>query len=164
MRQILVDGRLGRDAELKTSANGRKFVSISLANNSHVKNEDKTTWYEVLCFDQNTIEKRLEYLKKGKYIFVSGRYDVTAYVAKDGSLRLNEQIVADRIDFINLGSKSNGDNNSQQQAPEATTGYVATGPNGPTNVSVSENPAPSVTYAKPEATTPTDGGDDELPF
>jgi single-strand DNA-binding protein len=164
MRIILVDGRLGRDAELKTSPNGRNYVSFSLANNSHVKNVDKTSWYEVLCFDQNTINKRLEYLKKGKYIFVCGRYDVTPYVAKDGSLRLNEQIVADRLDFISIGSKNNGDN-TQQQVAEATTGYVNAGANSPVNVSVSENSNPSVTYAQPEYSTPTNtDGDDELPF
>lgn len=162
MRTILVDGRLGRDAELRTSAAGGKYVAFSLANNSRVKNEDITTWYEVLCFDKNTVENRLDYLKKGKYIFVTGRYAVKAYVSKDGSLRLNEQILADRIDFIPTGKNSENSNNNQNYDDGASTGHINE------NMSVGatyENAQPSVAYAETvQVGQSSDEGDDELPF
>ena len=154
MKRILVDGRLGRDAELKTAANGKKYVAFSLANNTHVKSEDKTTWYNVVCFDSNTVENRLDYLKKGKLIFVSGVYDTKAYVGKDGSLRVDESIFADRIDFIQVGG--NNQQNQQQQTeynePSVTTDSAN---------SYTPAPQPEPQYT-PSASSSSD--EEELPF
>ena len=153
MKQILVDGRLGRDAELRVSANGRKYVSFSLANNTHVKNEDKTTWYDVTCFDTNTVENRLEYLKKGKLIFVSGVYDAKAYMGKDGIMRVSESILADRISFIQVGNKNDGQN--QQTPAEATV---------QTQTAQASVPSNNASYEPSTYSAPASDNDDELPF
>ena len=157
MKTILIDGHLGRDAEIRTTATGKKYVSFTFANNSRVKNVDKTTWYDVTCFDPNTVENRLEYLKKGKYLFITGRYDTKAYVEKDGSLKVSESILADRIDFINTGGRSNGESNTQAPA-EATTG-VMTPDDEP------EIQAPTPVYQEStHGSASVSDGDEELPF
>lgn len=159
MKQLLVDGRLGRDAELRVTANGKKYVTFSLANNTHIKNEDKTTWYDVVCFDQNTVENRLDYLKKGKYIFVCGVYDTKGFVAKDGTIRVNESILADRITFINSGNN----NQQSQQEPQAqqSTNNEPTVYHEPTVTTGKPiDPVPQPQYAASSASN----DEEELPF
>lgn len=160
MKTILVDGHLGKDAELRITSNGKKCVSFTFANNSRVKNVDKTTWYDVSCFVQNTVENQLEYLKKGKYIFITGRYDTKAYVAKDGTMKVSESIIADRIDFITTGQKYENNNTQRNtEEEEATTGYM------PSSQPVEETTASAVAYATSASmASPTDEGDEELPF
>lgn len=161
MKTILVDGHLGKDAELRITSNGKKCVSFTFANNSRVKNVDKTTWYDVSCFVQNTVENQLEYLKKGKYIFITGRYDTKAYVAKDGTMKVSESIIADRIDFITTGQKYENNNTQRntEEEEEATTGYM------PSSQPVEETTASAVAYATSASmASPTDEGDEELPF
>ena len=153
MKRILVDGRLGRDAELRVSTNGKKYVSFSLANNTHIKNEDKTTWYDVTCFDPNTVEKRLDYLKKGKLVFVSGAHDAKAYMGKDGIMRVSESIRADSIDFIPVGNRNDGQN---QQASSSVEVTAQAQPAPEAKVAVSSEPS---TYS-----TQPSNDDDELPF
>lgn len=155
MKQILVDGRLGRDAELRVSANGRKYVSFSLANNTHVKNEDKTTWYDVTCFDPNTVENRLEYLKKGKLIFVSGVYDAKAYMGKDGVMRVSESILADRISFIQVGNRNEGQPQQAQAQAEATV---------QTSAAQASVPSTNASYEPSTYSASASDNDDELPF
>ena len=57
MQHLMLEGRLGRDAEIKTTARGRKYVSFTLAVDALDKNGEKTTnWYNVSSFQENHVE------------------------------------------------------------------------------------------------------------
>ena len=74
MQTIILNGRLGQDAEVKQTRDNRSFTTFSVAVNSQVNNETKTTWYRVAWFDYR--EKMVQYLKKGCAVSVIGSLNI----------------------------------------------------------------------------------------
>ena len=108
MNKFLIEGRLGKDAEVRES-NGSKFLSLTVAENQFVDKEKKTFWYDVICFNYN--EKLVQYYKKGSVLFVTGQLTTDVETGKDGVARCRRKIVADALDFLS-GGKS--DSNEKQ--------------------------------------------------
>lgn len=73
MLQLQFIGNLGKDAQVKTTKEGREFLSFSVA----VKTgENETTWLDVAA---NGGAKIAEYLRKGREVFVQGNLRVSMY-------------------------------------------------------------------------------------
>ena len=61
----IVDGRIGaKGAEVLSTRGGKPFIKFSLANNSFIGGQEKTTWYDVVCYDPFIIDNKTEKLKK----------------------------------------------------------------------------------------------------
>ena len=128
MNKFLIEGRLGKDAEVRES-NGSKFLSMNVAENQLVGKEKKTFWYDVLCFNYN--EKLVQYYKKGSVLFITGTLTSDIEVGKDGVTRCRRKIVADALDFLSGGKSDNNDAaqteaQSQQQPVERTVEPITT--------------------------------------
>jgi len=108
-------GRLGADAELKTGKNGKQFVSMRVATDEFKNGEKSTAWLNVTWVNDRGI-KMQEYLKKGSAVSVMGSETVSTYQSKNGETMVSRDILADRIEFVNLGKS--GDTASN----DATTG------------------------------------------
>lgn len=73
MKCLEIIGNVGRDAERTTTAKGRELMRFSVG----VSNEDGSTlWISVLT---NYREGLFPYIKKGKQIFLRGRFDCKVY-------------------------------------------------------------------------------------
>ncbi len=102
MNKILLEGRLGKDAEVRES-NGVKFLSMTIAENQFIGKEKKTFWYDVMCFNYN--DKLVQYYKKGSALFITGQLTADIEEGKDNVTRCRRRIMADAIDFVST-SKS----------------------------------------------------------
>ena len=74
-------GRLGADAEVKT-ANGKEFVSFNVSHSENYLREDgtkveNTIW--ISCTMNGNGGTFIKHLKKGKYVYVSGRLSVRIF-------------------------------------------------------------------------------------
>ena len=97
MKQIVIDGRLGKDAVLGTTNTGRQYLRFSLANSSFSKNEgEKTEWFDVTTFNDFDIKYRQNVLKKGSYVIVTGTWRSETSV-KDSKVWLNHYVNATDI-------------------------------------------------------------------
>ena len=96
----IVDGRLVRDAVIKTDKNGVKFLTFVLANNQFVNKEKVATYYNVITYNNYDVKREEvnKVLTQGKFITVTGTPNENMSV-KDGKTYLNRNIMADRIDF-----------------------------------------------------------------
>lgn len=110
MQEISVIGRLGKNAQVHETKNGRKFVSFTMAVNTKRNNETKTSWYEVISFNEQHVNKLTQYLTKGSLLVVVGELDAEAQLGKDGKAYIRLSIIADRIDFISTGNGENSSN------------------------------------------------------
>jgi single stranded DNA-binding protein len=109
MRTLYFNGRLGKDAELVTTANGAQFLRFLVANNSYNKNEgEKTDWVDVTCFDPFIIKTKQAILKKGTYVIVSGELEVSTAVAQDGRVFVNQRVNANFVEVPNFGKSESG--------------------------------------------------------
>ena len=83
---IIVQGRLTKDAEVRQSKNGNTFVTYTVANNPYTPNGVKTNFYD--CIQSGN----LSWLKKGMLVVVEGAPDFNEYTDKDGNKRRNFRI------------------------------------------------------------------------
>lgn len=109
MRITELVGRLGADAELKTSKNGGQFVTMRVASNEFFGGENTTTWVSVIWYGDRAV-KMAEYMKKGSQVFVVGKPKATIYTTKSGEAAIDETIYADSVDFVGGSSGSTASN------------------------------------------------------
>ena len=99
--QVNLIGRLGKDAEVKTSSNGKQYVSFTVALNEVNNGTEETTWFDVKGFDDQFI-KIAQYLTKGKLVHVNGSEQVRLYNDNSGNPRIGRSIILSMLEFINL--------------------------------------------------------------
>uniref|UniRef100_UPI003562C3C6 single-stranded DNA-binding protein n=1 Tax=Bacteroides fragilis TaxID=817 RepID=UPI003562C3C6 len=68
-------GNLGRDAEVKTSKNGKNFLTFTVAHTEKHGETEETTWISCIYYN----EKVASYLTKGKKVYISGSLSVRVY-------------------------------------------------------------------------------------
>lgn len=169
MKQIVIDGRLGKDAVLGTTNTGRQYLRFSLANSSFSKNEgEKTEWFDVTTFNDFDIKYRQNVLKKGSYVIVTGTWRSETSV-KDSKVWLNHYVNATDINVPNLGNKKETTVPTVEGPAVATPSMQMPTINVPTvqvpTVEARLNAETKVTAPKPEYTMVNETEvDDDLPF
>lgn len=121
MRQIIITGRLGADAEQKITKQGNQYITFRIANTEFGDN-DKTYWFRVTSFE-NRHMNMVKYLTKGKPVIVQGKYDDNIYQNKNNNSEISRDIIAYNIEFISTGKDENGtisSNNSKQTTNTAS--------------------------------------------
>ncbi len=107
MQNITIIGRLGRDAVIRETSTGSRFVTMTVAVNARRQNVEKTSWYEVTTFNVERLEKMVPYLTKGSSVVVVGELDASIQSGSDGVQRLRLLVNADRVDFNSNSSSGN---------------------------------------------------------
>ena len=164
MFKAQVLGRLGRDAAIYETANGGKFIAFTLAVNTRNLGKDTTYWIDVRSFNSSHLNL-CKYLTKGKVLQVGGNYNCGTVTDKAGTVRITHSILADYVDFINLGSGSNGNSRSENVAQVAED--VATVPPSTSEEPeiVMNTPTPTVSEeAVPVMVGASTTTSDDLPF
>lgn len=110
MNKAILVGRLTRDPELKSTANGTNVCSFSVAVNRRYKNAEGnydadfincTAW-------RQTAEFVSKYFTKGRMIGVVGSIQTRNYDDKDGKKVYVTEVAADEVHFV----ESKGDSNN----------------------------------------------------
>jgi single-strand DNA-binding protein len=91
---LIVLGNVGK-SEIRTTTNGTKVASFSVAVSEKRKGEDNTTWFNCIAFDK-TAEVVERYVQKGSKVLVQGRIATRSY-EKDGETKYVWEVVADRL-------------------------------------------------------------------
>ena len=158
MATIIVTGRLGRDAELRQTANGKQFLSFSMAEDVR-ENKDtrRTDWYSVSTMQQQYLGEFAKYLTKGKPIEVIGDIKISTYTRRDGGVDIDRNVRACKINFIDSGRRED-----EQQG--ATNG-VQTSQTKPTQAPVQhQTPAPPQQPVHMPVSATSGEPEDDLPF
>lgn len=101
MNSICLEGRLGRDAELKRSAAGNAYCKVSLGvkRESHREGDPDIDWFEVLAFGKHA-EETLNGLGKGSTIRVEGRVQINDWIANDGEKRRSVEVICSNVQLV----------------------------------------------------------------
>lgn len=108
--KITIVGNLGRDPELRYTAQGTPVCSFSMATTERRKDrngemQDQTTWFRVTTWNRMA-ETASQYLQKGRQVYIEGRLRVEEYVDRDGKNRSSLEVTATDMQFI--GSRGDG--------------------------------------------------------
>lgn len=120
MIRIECIGNCSQDAQVK-EFNGKQYICFSLAHNEKYKDQsgqwqDKTTFLSVMkpCANGNT--SLVQYLKKGKQVFVAGTPSARTYKDKQNEVQAALNILA--MDVQLLGGKNDAQPQQQQAKPQ----------------------------------------------
>ncbi|MGH9880286.1 MAG: single-stranded DNA-binding protein [Pyrinomonadaceae bacterium] len=105
--KVILVGNLGRDPELRYTADGTPVCTFSMATNERRKDktgemQDQTTWFRVTLWRRQA-ETAAQYLTKGKSVYIEGRLRVEEYTDRDGKARYSLEITATEMHFIGGG-------------------------------------------------------------
>ena len=110
LNKMTVIGNLGRDPEMRYTPNGRAVTSFTIAANLTYTSADgerqsDTEWFRVVAWNQ-LAELCNQYLSKGRRAYVEGRLRSDTWTGQDGQTRHTNEIVADRVLFLDRPSES----------------------------------------------------------
>jgi len=96
MNTITVVGNVGRDPEIRYTANNMAVLKFSVADTRGKDEKKQTSWHNIVCFGEHA-EAVANSVGKGKRVIVTGRLQVDSYEKKDGSKGTKVEIVADEV-------------------------------------------------------------------
>lgn len=101
VNKVILIGNLGRDPELRYTANGQPVANFSLATNERRvtpdgERRDITTWHRIVAWGK-LAEFVQQYLTKGLKVYVDGRLSSRQWTTKTGETRTTVEVVAREI-------------------------------------------------------------------
>ena len=138
INKAIIVGNLGRDPEVRYTANGSAVANITVATSESWKDkqsgerQERTEWHRVVFFGR-LAEIAEEYLKKGAQVYIEGSIRTQKWQDKEsGQDRYSTEIVA--RDMQMLGSRggdssgaSDDDYSSATRSATASSGGGASG-------------------------------------
>lgn len=114
LNRVELIGHLGKDPEIRLFPDGTPCATVSVATTEYYKDKetgerkDITQWHNIQITGKKADFVR-EYIKKGSFIFVSGKLNYRSY-EKDGQKRfLTEILLNDFIGDIQILDKKEAD-------------------------------------------------------
>lgn len=104
LNKVLLIGNVGKDPEIRQSADGRKVVNVTIATSETWKDKttgekkESTEWHRVVVFNQGLAGIVEQYVKKGSKLFLSGSLRTRKYTGQDGVERSTTEIVLGAYD------------------------------------------------------------------
>jgi single-strand DNA-binding protein len=123
MNKVVLFGRLGRDPEIRVTADNAKVCHLNLATTERFKDksgewQEGTEWHRVVAFGR-TAENCEQYLAKGREILVEGRLRTREWEDQSGAKRWTTEVVAGNITFTGKGSHGGEDGRNGSRGREA---------------------------------------------
>lgn len=104
MSLMTITGRLGRDAELKTTSGGTKVLSFSIADDIGRGDKKRTQWINCALFGDRA-EKLGRYLTKGTLVECHGVPSARAWKNKDGEPQAALELTVNEVKMHGGGKK-----------------------------------------------------------
>ena len=101
MVQLQFIGNLGKDAEVKTTNNGKTVINFNAAYTTGYGDNKVTTWVSCAKWGEKT--GIAEYLKKGVKVFVSGEPVLQTYTKQDGTTATQLALNVRDIELLTKG-------------------------------------------------------------
>jgi single-strand DNA-binding protein len=152
INKVILVGNLGRDPEVRYTANNDAITNISVATTDSYKDKntgekkETTEWHRVVFFNR-LAEIAGEYLKKGSSVYIEGRLRTRKWTDNAGVEKYTTEIIGDQMQMLG-GRASTGGGSEPYDAPSA--------PSAPRS-------AAAASPARPKA-PPVDDLDDDIPF
>lgn len=158
VNKVILVGNLGRDPEVRYSANGQAIANVTIATTESWKDkntgekQEKTEWHRIVFFGRLG-EIAGEYLKKGAQIYVEGRLQTRKWQDKEGKDRYTTEIVANEMQMLgSKGGAASGDYAGQSSSQASSQSSA------PAQAQSSQPTQPATQAAG------ADDFDDDIPF
>ncbi len=93
MNQVYFAGNLTKSPQIRATNSGKAVAQFTVACNRKTGDKELTDYISVVAWEK-LAEAVGNQLKKGTYVFVTGRYSTRSYEASDGTKRYVTEVVA----------------------------------------------------------------------
>lgn len=127
VNKVILIGNLGKDPEVRYTANGKAVARFSLAtsevwNDAEGHRQERTEWHNIIVWGKQG-ETCGQYLAKGRQAYIEGSIRSRSYDDKNGQKRYITEIVAQRVRFLGGGGGTRVAPEAEGEAPgEAPAG------------------------------------------
>lgn len=135
VNKVILVGNLGRDPEIRYSAEGNALCNLSIATSFNWRDRqtgerrEETEWHRVVMFGR-LAEIAGEYLRKGRPVYIEGRLRTRKWTGQDGVERYTTEIVAEQMQMLGGRGDSSGDfggGDAYDQSPRPAQSAPAAG-------------------------------------
>jgi single-strand DNA-binding protein len=156
VNKVIIVGNLGRDPEIRSTQDGKRIATLSVATSETWKDrasgerKERTEWHRVVIFNERLAEVAEKYLKKGAHLYLEGSLQTRKWTDNAGQEKYSTEVVLQnfRGELTMLdGARSNGSAASADRASGGGGGYED-----------------AYAAGNAKARTPRDELDDDIPF
>lgn len=121
INKVILEGRISKMGELKTSQAGVESIKFTVAVDRYTKDKESSADFIQCTAFRQTAKFVSSYFQKGKPIVVEGKITTGSY-EKDGKTVYTTEVTADTVNFVVGDKKSDGNaTQSAQAAPAPAT-------------------------------------------
>jgi single-strand DNA-binding protein len=129
LNKVQLIGNVGKDPEMRYTANGSAVTTFSLAVNRNFQGTDgerreETDWFDIVTWNK-LAELCSQFLQKGRQAYVEGRLHTRSWDGQDGVKRYKTEVIAQTVLF--LGGPGGGGHRGGEQ-PQDDDAPAAVGP------------------------------------
>ena len=155
LNKVILIGNLGADPEVRSTANGSRVATISVATSRTWKDpsgerKEKTEWHRVILWNNkgSTLADIVErYCKKGDKVYIEGSIEYRSWQDREGQTRYTTEITARELIMLS----GRGDGAESSFSPAGKVGAAAAA-------------APKGKESFEDFPEALDAEDDDLPF
>lgn len=112
LNKVMLIGNLGKDPEMRYTANGKAVTTFSVAcnrvhNSPEGERREETDWFDVVVWDK-LAELCSQYLQKGRQAYIEGRLQTRSWEDQEGQKRYKTEVVANTVLFLGGAGGSGG--------------------------------------------------------
>ena len=123
INKVILEGRISKMGELKTSQAGVESIKFTVAVDRYTKDKESSADFIQCTAFRQTAKFVSSYFQKGKPIVVEGKITTGSY-EKEGKTVYTTEVTADTVNFVVGDKKSDGNTTQSAQvapAPVAET-------------------------------------------
>lgn len=123
LNKALLIGNLGNDPEIRSTPSGQSVCNFNIAttrrwNDKSGQSQEETEWHRIVVWGRQA-ENCKEFLKKGRQVFIEGRIQTRQWEDKEGNKRYTTEVVAQNVQFLNGGPRSQAPQSEGSPPPSA---------------------------------------------
>ena len=104
VNKVILVGNLGADPEIRYTPSGMAVANFNLAtsetrSNKEGQKETKTEWHRIVAFGK-LAEICVEYLAKGKQVYIEGKIQTRSWDDRDGNKKYTTEILANTMQML----------------------------------------------------------------
>lgn len=112
LNKVMLIGNLGKDPEMKYTANGKAVTTFSLAcsrtyNANDGERREETDWFDIVAWEK-LAELCSQFLQKGRKAYVEGRLHTRSWEGQDGQKRYRTEVIAQTVLFLDSAGGGGG--------------------------------------------------------
>ena len=103
VNKVILIGNLGRDPEIRTTNDGTRVASLSVATSETWKDrnsgerKERTEWHRVVVFNDRLVDVVERFMKKGAKLYVEGALQTRKWTDNTGQERYTTEIVLQKF-------------------------------------------------------------------